>query len=315
MTRIAAVTGGTGFLGRAVAAALARQGWQVRLLVRRSAAHWPCPDHELELVFGDLADDGALRRLVRGADAVVHLAGLIKARSRAGFMAVNRDGSARLAAAVASEASAARLVHVSSLAAREPHLSDYAASKRAGEDAIREGCGGASWVVVRPPAIYGPRDRETLAVFRWARSPVLPLFHGPDSRVCLIHVEDAAEAVAALCSGGPSGCVFELSDGRRDGYSWRAILDEAVRAVGGGTPRILRVPPSLVRMAGAAAGLAGRLAGRASILTPGKVREMLHPDWSSAVERQPPPAVWTPRIALPDGFADTVRWYRDARWL
>ncbi|MBP2293388.1 NAD-dependent epimerase/dehydratase family protein [Azospirillum rugosum] len=315
MTRVVAVTGGTGFLGRAVVAALARTGWQVRLLVRRSADHWPCPDHEPELVFGDLLDADALRRLVRGVDAVVHLAGLIKARSRAEAMAVNRDGSARLAAIAAATAPTARLVHVSSLAAREPQLSDYAASKRAGEDAVRAARGDAPWVVVRPPAIYGPRDKETLAVFRWARSPVLPLFHGPESRVCLIHVEDAAEAIAALCAGGPTGCVFELSDGQRDGYSWRTILDEAVRAVGGGRPVIVPAPPLLVRLTGAVAGLAGRLAGRPSILTPGKVREMLHPDWSSAAERQPPPALWAPRIALPDGFADTVRWYRNARWL
>lgn len=314
MTRVAAVTGGTGFLGHAVVVALARNGWRVRLLVRRSAAHWPCLDHELELVFGDLADDDALGRLMRGADAVVHAASLVKARSRAAFMAVNRDGSARLAAVAAATAPSARLVYVSSFAAREPQLSDYAASKRAGEDAVRAARGDAPWVAVRPPAIYGPRDKETLAVFRLARGPLLPVFHGPDSRVCLIHVEDAAEAIAALCAGGPSGRVFELSDGRRDGYPWRTILDEAVRAVGG-TPRILRVPPRLVRLAGAMAGLAGRLAGRASMLTPGKVREMLHPDWSSAAERQPPPALWAPRIPLPNGFAGTVRWYRDARWL
>ncbi|CAO3433284.1 NAD-dependent epimerase/dehydratase family protein [Azospirillum doebereinerae] len=314
MTRVAAVTGGTGFLGRAVVAALVRKGWRVRLLVRRNAGHWPCPDHELELTFGDLADTETLHRLVCGADAVVHLAGLIKARARADFIAVNRDGAGRVAAAVAAAAPAARLVHVSSLAAREPDLSDYAASKRAGEDAVRAGCGGAPWVMVRPSAVYGPRDAETLAVFRGARGPVLPLLHGPDARVCLIHAEDAAMAVAALCADGPTGRVFELSDGRRDGYSWRAVLEEAARAVGG-APRIVRLPPPLVRLAGAVAGLAGRLTGRASMLTPGKLREMLHPDWSSAADRQPPPAIWTPRIPLPEGFAGTVRWYRDAGWL
>ncbi|MBK1842668.1 SDR family NAD(P)-dependent oxidoreductase [Azospirillum sp. YIM B02556] len=312
--RIAAVTGGTGFLGHAVVAALARRGWRVRLLVRRSAGHWPCPDQELELAFGDLADGGALRRLVRGADAVVHLAGLIKARAPADFLTVNRDGASRLAAAVAAAAPAARLVHVSSLAAREPDLSDYAASKRAGENAIRANCGSAPWVIVRPSAVYGPRDAETLAVFRGASGPVLPLLHGPDARVCLIHAEDAAAAVAALCADGPPSRIFELSDARRDGYSWRTVLDEAVRAVGG-APWIVRLPTPLVRLAGSAAGLAGRLAGRASILTPGKLREMLHPDWSSANDRQPPPAVWTPRIPLPEGFAGTVRWYRDAGWL
>lgn len=314
MTRLAAVTGGTGFLGGAVVAALARRGWRVRLLVRRSPTHPRHPDHEPELVFGSLDDAEALRRLVRGADAVVHAAGLIKARSDAEFMAANRDGSGRVAAALAATAPGARLVHVSSLAAREPHLSPYAASKRAGEQAMAEACGGAPWVVVRPPAIYGPRDRETLTVFRTVRGPVVPLFHGPEARVCLIHVDDAAEAVAALCAGGPFGRTLELSDERREGYAWRTVLDEAARAVGA-APRIVRVPAPCLRLGGAVAGTAARLLGRAPMLTPGKAREMLHPDWSSAAERQPPPEVWSPHIPLRPGFAETVRWYREAHWL
>jgi len=314
LTRVAAVTGGTGFLGRAVVAALVRNGWRVRLLARGNPAHPQLPDQELEVVFGDLADGNALRRLVGGVDAVVHAAGLIKARSRAGFMAVNGDGSGRIAAAVAAIAPSARLVHISSLAAREPQLSDYAASKRAGEEAVLKSCGNVPWVVVRPPAIYGPWDIETLTVFRAAKGPVVPLFHGPEARVCLIHVDDAAEAIAALCADGPSRRVFEVSDERREGYSWRSILDEAARAVGG-APRIVRVPPSLVRLGAVVVGTVGGLAGRTPILTSGKAREMLHPDWSSAPDRQPPPELWTPRIPLTHGFAGTVRWYREARWL
>lgn len=314
MSRTVAVTGGTGFLGRAVVAALAREGWRVRLLVRGNPALSELDGHEAELVFGDLADAASLRRLVRGADAVVHAAGLIKARSRDAFLAANRDGSGRLAAAVAEAAPAARLVHVSSLAAREPGLSDYAASKRAGEDAATAACGPAPWVVVRPPAIYGPWDRETLTVFRAARGMAVPLFHGPDARVCLIHVADAASAIAALCAGGPSACVLEPSDGRSEGYPWRAVLEEAARAVGG-TPRIVRVPPAVVRAGGAVAGTVGRLLGRAPILTAGKAREMLHPDWSCAPDRQPPSTLWTPRFRLTEGFAQTVRWYREAGWL
>jgi len=314
VTRLAAVTGGTGFLGRAVVVALARRGWRVRLLARRNPAHPQRPDHEPEVVFGDLDDGEALRRLVRGADAVVHAAGLVKARSAAAFLAANRDGSGRLAAALAASAPAARLVHVSSLAAREPRLSPYAASKRAGEDAAILACGSTPWVVVRPPAIYGPGDRATLTVFRAAQGPLVPLFHGPEARACLIHVADAAEAIAALCAGGPSGRVLEISDERREGYPWRTILDEAVRAVGG-APRIVRVPAPAVRLGCAVAGAAAHLFGRAPMLSPGKAREMLHPDWSSAPDRQPPPEVWSPRIALRDGFAGTVRWYREARWL
>ncbi|MGQ9367795.1 NAD-dependent epimerase/dehydratase family protein [Azospirillum sp. ST 5-10] len=314
MTRLAAVTGGTGFLGRAVVAALVRRGWRVRLLARRDPAHPQLPAQGVEVVRGDLDDPESLRVLVRGAAAVVHGAGLIKAPSRSRFFAVNGDGAGRLAAAVAAAAPAARLVAVSSLAAREPQLSDYAASKRAGEEALRAAAAAVAWTIVRPPAIYGPWDRETLAVFRAARGPLLPLFHGPESRVCLIHVDDATAAVAALCDGGPTGRIFELSDARREGYPWTTVL-RAAAAASGGTPRLVRVPPAVVRLGGAVAGALGRLGGGSPMLTAGKAREILHPDWSSAAERQPPTELWTPAIALDDGFAATVRWYRDAGWL
>ncbi|WP_207476994.1 NAD-dependent epimerase/dehydratase family protein [Arenibaculum pallidiluteum] len=314
MRRLAAVTGGTGFLGRAVVAALLRRGWRVRLLVRRQRGQLAAPEHELELVFGDLDDADALRRLMRGADAVVHAAGLVKARGRSDFMAVNAAGSGKVAAALAAAAPAARLVHVSTMAAREPHLSDYAASKRAGEVEAVSACGGAPWVIVRPPAVYGPWDSETLRVFRAARGPVVPIFHGPDSRVCLIHVDDAAEAVAALCAGGPSGRTFEVTDARREGYPWRTVAEEAIRAVGG-TARLVTVPRPLIQAAGSALGAIGRLLGASPFLTSGKAREILHPDWSSAADRQPPAGLWEPRVPLPQGFAETVRWYRDAQWL
>nr|WP_246513251.1 SDR family NAD(P)-dependent oxidoreductase [Azospirillum picis] len=312
--RLAAVTGGTGFLGRAVVAALVRNGWRVRLLARRDPGHPQLPTGGVEVVSGDLGADERLHRLVEGADAVVHAAGLIKARSREEFMRTNRDGSSRIARAVATTAPDARLVLVSSLAAREPQLSDYAASKRAGEEAATSACGRASWVVLRPSAIYGPWDRETFPIFRSARAWAMPLFHGPASRLCLIHVEDAAAAVVAMCAGGPSEAVFELSDERREGYPWRVVLEEAARAVGG-SGRILPVPASVVTLAGALAGAVGPLVGRTPMLTSGKAREMLHADWSSSAAVQPPAGWWAPRIGLRDGFAATAKWYSDAAWM
>ncbi|MBM3651220.1 MAG: NAD-dependent epimerase/dehydratase family protein, partial [Alphaproteobacteria bacterium] len=132
MTKLVALTGVSGFVGPHLVAALARQGYRLRLLLRRWS---PLPSLDgvaAEIVLGDLLDEGALRQLVAGVDAVVHAAGLIKARRAADFLRVNRDGTALLSA-LAPEA---RLVLVSSLAAREPQLSPYAASKRAAEEAV-----------------------------------------------------------------------------------------------------------------------------------------------------------------------------------
>ena len=309
---LAAVTGGTGFLGRHVVQALARDGWRLRLLAHRPDAS-PAPPAEAEVVPGDLDDPAALRRLVEGARAVVHVAGLTKALRASDFMAVNRDGGARLAAAAgAGAAPGARLVLVSSQAARERRLSPYAASKRAGEEAAVSALGGRPpWVVLRPPVIYGPGDREGLALLRLARAPVVPVPRAPEPRLAMVHAADAAAAVAALCrEGAPFGTRFEITDGRHEGHAWRDILRLVAGLAGHERPpRFLPVPDAALLAAGAAADAWAAATGRASLFGRGKAREFLHRNWGSAPERQPPPDVWAPRIGLESGLRETLAWW------
>jgi nucleoside-diphosphate-sugar epimerase len=214
---LAALTGGTGFLGRTVAQALDRAGWQIRLLVRRYPVHEQFRDIDVELVPGGLEDEAALRRLVAGAGLVVHAAGLTKAVDRAQFFAVNEGGSARLGAAIRQAAPAARTIVLSSLAAREPSLSSYAASKRAGEAALHAAGLANPPIILRPTAIYGPWDAELLPFFRAAARGVVPLPGRRPARVTLIHVEDAAAAVAACAGLGGRPGVWEISDARSEG--------------------------------------------------------------------------------------------------
>ena len=190
MSRLVAVTGATGFVGPHLVSALTRHGFKLRLLIRRWSPMPSLPGVEAEIVLGYLGDEAALRRLVDGADTVVHAAGLIKARTPAEFLAVNRDGTARLSA-LAPEA---RFILLSSLAAREPQLSAYADSKRAAEQVVAGRTG--AWLVVRAPAVYGPGDRETLAYFRAAARGVAPRPRLDGARLALIHVEDLAETLA-----------------------------------------------------------------------------------------------------------------------
>lgn len=302
-----ALTGGTGFLGQHIVNALIGAGWRVRLLARRPLPAAP----GLETVAGGLSDPGALDRLLDGADVLVHAAGLIKAARPADFFTVNRDGSRALAEAALRRGGRLRTVVVSSLAAREPGLSDYARSKREGEDALlRSGLDDV--VVVRPTAIYGPGDRETAVFLRAAGGPVLPVPRVAAGRVTLIHAGDCAAAVAALCAAGPGGRIFELSDRRAEGYSWRELAREILTAAGS-RARILEVPAGVFRaVAALSAGIAG-LSGRAAMLGPGKVRELFHADWSSAPERQPPGDIWRPEMELKEGLAQTVGWLRQAR--
>lgn len=304
---VVAVTGATGFLGRHLVRALAQDGWTPRVLVRRDPVHPFWRDIEVEVVGGDLKTPGALERLCRGAEVVIHLAGLIKAATLEGFNLVNRDGAG--AAALAAEAARARFILVSSLAAREPQLSNYAASKRAGEDAVREIL--PQSLIVRPPAIYGPGDAETLPLFRLAaKSPVLPVL-SPASRVALIHVQDAAAKLADYCKNPTQGLV-ELSDVRRDGYTWAEIMS-AAGAVMGAKPRLARLPDKALIFAGTLADAWSYASNAPLVFGLGKARELLHADWSlsSAPMSEGVPSVF----GLIDGFAHTVDWYRTEGWL
>jgi uncharacterized protein YbjT (DUF2867 family) len=293
---LAAVTGATGFVGRHLVAALAQAGWRVRLLARSEPriAHWDalCP----EVVAGSLADAAALARLVAGAQAVIHVAGLIKAARRRELFAVNAEAAATLARTAAAVAPQAHFIHVSTLAAREPQLSDYAASKRAGEDAVRATLG-ARATVLRPPAVYGPADRETLRFFQLARGRIVPLPGPAQARAALIHVQDLARLIAALAGSEPSGEVLAAADERPQGYAWRELLGEAARAVGNPDAKLVQMPRAVLR-AIAWSGDLGRLLGIATMLNSHKLREISHPDWSVAAAEEARPPGWTPRFGL-----------------
>jgi 2-alkyl-3-oxoalkanoate reductase len=311
---LAAVTGATGFIGRHLVVALSRAGWRVRLLLRREpdAPEW----RELrpQVVAGTLADEAALSRLVEGADAVIHLAGLIKAARRADFLAVNRDGAAAMARAVERKAPGARFLLVSSLAAREPALSDYAASKRAGEDAVREVLGPRA-TVLRPSVVYGPGDRETLLFFQLAGRRFVPLLGAPEARAAMIHVGDLVRLIVALVvAPAQRGRLLSAADDRPEGYSWEQLLGAAARAVGNPAPRFVRAPQGLLSGV-ALLGDLGRACGSTSMIGSQKLRELRHPDWGVRLAERAQPPGWAPRFDLESGFADAVAWYRRAGWL
>ena len=198
------------------------------------------------MVAGSLADAAALERLASGAEVVIHLAGLIKAARRRDFFAVNRDGAAAMAEAVARVAPAARFLLVSSLAAREPQLSDYAESKRAGEDAVLARLGERA-TVLRPAVVYGPGDRETLIFFQLAARRFVPLLGSADSRAAMIHVADLVRLVVAMAKK-PRGeaAVCAAADDTRRGYTWEELLGAAARAVGNPAPAFVRAPGPLL---------------------------------------------------------------------
>jgi len=259
-------------------------------------------------VWGDLADEAALRRLVDGVDAIVHAAGLIKARDPQDFQRVNRDGTALLTA-LAPEVP---LVLLSSLAAREPQLSPYAASKRAAEEVLARR--GGPWLAVRAPAVYGPGDRETLAYFRGAARGIALEPKVPGARLSLVHVADLAEALALALDRPPSPAVYEIDDGHEGGYGYRDMADAAAEALGR-RARTLRISRGQIMVVARWNALRQSAVGSAQILTPAKVNEMFHPDWTVHDRQFAKATDFTPRYTLSEGFRDTVLWYRARKWL
>jgi 2-alkyl-3-oxoalkanoate reductase len=308
VSKLVAVTGATGFVGPHLVAALARRGWKIRLLVRRWSPLPSLAGVEAELVLGDVSDEAALRRLVDGADTVIHAAGLIKARRSSDFRTVNRDGTALVSAL----APTAHFVLLSSLAAREPLLSPYGASKRAAEEAVAGRSG--PWLAVRAPAVYGPGDRETLAYFRAVARGFAPRPNLPDARLSLIHVADLAEALALAVERPPPASVCEIDDGRDGGYGY-GDMQAAAEAALGRTARTLAIP----RIAMEGVALVNRashaLGGPVQILTPGKVKEIFHSDWAVHDRRLAAAIGFAARYDLASGFGDTILWYRRRGWL
>lgn len=310
---MAAVTGANGFIGRRLVPELARRGFRVRLLLRRDPIAPEWQHLRPEIVAGTLEDPAALRNLVEGASAIIHVAGLIKAATRRRFFAVNCDGAAALARAARADVPGAHFVLVSTMAAREPALSDYAASKRAGEEAVRDAFG-PRLTILRPPVVYGPGDRESLRFFQLARHRYIPVPGPADARAAMIHVQDLASLIAALAAMEPDGAVSYAADAHPQGYLRAEMLGAAAHAVGNRTPRLMRAPGAVLR-AVAMAGDVARLFGSAAMLNSQKLRELRHADWSVAdAERARPPG-WTPEFDLQSGFADAVAWYRRAGWL
>jgi uncharacterized protein YbjT (DUF2867 family) len=298
-----AVTGGTGFVGGRLIELTLAAGHDVRALTRR-----PQPDREgVTWVEGALDQPGSLDRLVDGVDAVIHVAGVINARDAAGFEAGNVTGTAAIIAA-AEKAGIKRFVHVSSLAAREPRLSLYGASKAAAEALV--GSSSIPSAIVRPPAVYGPGDKEMLELFRMAKRGFVLL--PPHGRLSVIHADDLARLLLALADpSAPNDLLVEPDDGRHRGWSHEEFGQALGKALG---RRVLTVsiPRTILNLGTHIDRLVRRDGAK---LTADRVAYFCHPDWMVDPGRGAPEELWKPAIDTEKGLRDTADWYRRKGWL
>jgi nucleoside-diphosphate-sugar epimerase len=298
-----AVTGGTGFVGSHLIDIALAAGHRVKALTRREQ-----PNREgVEWVAGSLEDRAALHQLVTEVDAVIHIAGIITAQDRAGFDKGNVEGTlAMLAAATAGGIH--RFIHVSSLAAREPKLSLYGASKARSEELVRSS--GLDWAIVRPPAVYGPGDKETLELFRMAKLGLMLM--PPHGRVSLIHADDLARLLLALAGPtAPSSILIEADDGQPGGWTHRKFARALGRAVGT-KPAIVSAPGLFLKLAARADQL---FRGPRAKLTVDRAAYFSHRNWVVDPKLGAPADLWQPEIPTEEGLGQTAGWYRDKGWL
>jgi nucleoside-diphosphate-sugar epimerase len=299
-----ALTGATGFVGQTLLDAATEQGIAVRALTRNPQP----PRHGVAWIPGDLGNKVALKTLVEGAEAVIHVAGVTTAPDHAGFEAGNVTGTLNLIEA-ALAAGVPRFIFVSSLSAREPQLSQYGASKARAEKLVK--ASGLDWTIVRPPSIYGPRDDAFLDLFRMAGWGVVTTPEVGSSSI--IHAVDLCRLLLALIPGDETVThrIFEPDDGKSGGWSH----DELARAIGaavGRRPWVLHLKRHWMERA---ARIDVRLRGSKAKLTLDRVGYMTHPDWVVSEAARVPGKLWVPRIATRDGMKATAEWYRSMGWL
>lgn len=322
------VTGASGFLGSHIAEAFADAGHHVRTLLRKTSsraflqfAHEETP--------GDVTQPDTLPAAVAEVDAVVHAAGLIKARSAAEFASVNEHGVTNLLRAIAAHnPGLRRFVHISSIAAHgpspdgrprlpgaDPHpVTAYGRSKLAGEIALRQSPLADRAVIFRPPAIYGPRDAALLPFFQLAKWHFAPLLEGGHNRTSMVYGPDCAQAalLAATAEADVGGNVYYPEDGAV--YTWRDMLAFIEEAAG---KKMLAVPTPRFAYAAAALGseLFGRATNRAVIFDRDKVREMSQDAWVCSADALRTDLGWRPRVLGREGTRLTYRWYKANHWL
>lgn len=297
------ITGGTGFVGSTLIREALAQGHRVRALARS-----PQPEHAgIEWVAGALDKPDTLNALARGSDAVVHVAGVVNAADRAGFEADNVAGTLAMIEAT-RDAGVRRFVHVSSLSAREPELSVYGWSKARGETLVQ--ASGLDWTIVRPPAVFGPGDREMLDLFRMARRGFVLL--PPEGQISVIEVSDLARLLLAILPASEAQAqIFEADDGTTGGWSHTGFGKAIGKAVGKDVTT-LSAPAPLLNLA---ARFDGFFRGSGAKLTADRVRYFCHPDWVIDPERRPPAALWRPAIETREGLKATALAYTEAGWL
>ncbi len=328
----ALVTGANGFVGAHLVEELGKRGHGIRALVRKTSDLTHLPKDGVELAYGDVTDAACLPAAMDGVDVVYHVAGITKARSLAEFSRVNVGGTVNVMSAAAELRKPPHVVFVSSIAAAGPcgadralqegdackPVSRYGTSKAIAEEKVREYVGRVPVTIVRPPIVYGPRDRDVFELFKMAAGGLVVQAGFAARRFSVVHVHDLAAGLALVGERGdtlsvedPARGIYYIAD---DGpFLWRE-LGEAAAAGFGKRARTIRVPDVITFLAAYVGELIGMIRKKPFVVNLDKAREGTAGNWycSSAKARE---LGFTVAKPLPERFRETAIWYRENGWI
>ena len=323
------VTGATGFIGSHLVPALLARGWRVDCLARITSRKPKEFEQQVRWVEGDLLNPGSLIKAAQEVDAVIHLAGAIKASNPETFTKVNVTGTENLLAALLSSGSSSpTFVLISSQAAQGPSpsrlplpesasaqpISCYGWSKLRAEEVVLKHKDQLPWVILRPCTVYGPGDRESLAFFKMAKYHLNPIIGWRAVYLNLVYVTDLVNVIIRVLEKDRSrGETFNVTDGR-DAYPLKEVISTAAQSLGTWTIPIL-LPKWLLRTAAVVGDLVGTITRRPGMLNSDKYHEMTTQYWSSSAEKIRLNLNYEPGYDIFKGFQITADWYQEHGWL
>jgi nucleoside-diphosphate-sugar epimerase len=321
------VTGANGFVGSHICEALLEDGYTVRALVRKTSDLTNIKDLQLNLVYGDICSPETLTAAVTGVAVVINNAGLIKAKDPRDFRRVNCGGTENIIEAVRRHnPGLTRLVHISSTAASGPApddcpineeyrpspLTEYGRSKLAAEQAILANKADVPSTILRPSAVYGPRDKEMYSFFKAIKFGIKPLFGDGENYINFTYVKDLAQAVVkAISTSSVSGSIYFVAE--RQAYAYREA-GTIISSILKNRTITLRVPGPILGLAGIVSDGIARLRGKASVFTKDKAKEILAKHWlfdTSKIEQE----MGFCATDFRTGAGETIAWYKERGWL
>ena len=323
------VTGATGFVGSHVVDVLLERGHEVYYIARATSNFRWLEGKKVTRVDGSLFDVHSLKSAVEGMDVVIHVAGLTAAKNEADFLRGNRDATQNLLDAVRAYApSLQRFVHISSLAVCGPAtysddpiteesqlrpITAYGRTKKLAEEAVVS-CTDIPWTIVRPPAVYGPRDEAILTFFQTINKGVASFIGFDEKRVSLIHVRDLARGIvdAAFAPSAVGETYFVSSD---ETYTWDQISAITATVMGKRKLFRIRLPHAAVLSIAGTVGFFGKLSGKPPVLDYEKGIDLTQKYWICSTNKARRDFGYRQEMSLLDGIRDTVQWYREAKWL